>query len=137
METCEVVIFCLLALFIGIAILMLTALTDVKEKIRRKKHPKWYEYYDRAKSNAFRAGSEFSQKLDTICTRGEMLQDMLFKGECSSEEYLEAMKVLEKERVEVVTQYHLKQDALGIEADLRAADVYAKEHNLKWGIIYE
>lgn len=134
METWEVVIFCLLALFIGIAILMLT---DVEERIRRKQHPRWYEHYDRAKNNAFRAGSEFSQKLDTICARGEMIQDMLFKGKCSSEEYLEAMKVLEKERVEVVTQYQLKQEALGIEADLRAADVYAKEHNLKWGIIYE
>ena len=134
METWEAVIFCLLTLFIGIAILMLT---DIKERIRRKQHPRWYELYDRAKNNAFRAGSEFSQKLDTICARGEMIQDMLFKGECSSEVYLEAMKVLEKERVEVVAQYQLKQEALGIEADLRAADVYAKEHNLKWGIIYE
>lgn len=134
METWEVVIICLLALFIGIAILMLT---DGNEKIRRKKHPVWYELYDRAKNNAFTVGGEFSQKLDTICARGEMIQDMLFKGECSKDEYLEAMKVLEKERVEVVAQYHLKQDALGIEADLRAADVYAKEHNLKWGIIYE
>ncbi len=134
METCEVVIFCLLALFIGIAILMLT---DAKEKIQRKKHPKWYELYYRAKSNAFHVGGEFSQKLDTICARGEMLGDMLFKGECSKDEYLEAMKVLEKERVEAVEQYYSKQEALGIEADLRAADAYAKEHNLKWGIIYE
>jgi hypothetical protein len=134
METWEAVIFCLLALFVVIAILMFT---DGNEKIRRKKHPKWYEHYDRAKSNAFRAGGEFSHKLDTICARGEMIQDMLFKGECSKETYLEAMKVLEKERVEVVEQYHLKQEALGIEADLRAADAYAKEHNLKWGIIYE
>lgn len=133
METWEVAIFCLLALFIGIAILMLT---DVKERIRRKRHPKWYEHYDRAKNNAFMAGGEFSQKLDTICARGEMIQDMLFKGECSKDEYLEAMKALEKERVEAVEQYHLKQDTLGIEADLRAADAYAKEHNLKWGFLY-
>jgi hypothetical protein len=134
METWEVVIFCLLALFVGIAIL---TLTDVNEKIRRKRHPVWYEHYDRAKNNAFRAGSEFSQKLDTICARGEMLSAILFKGECSREEYLEAMKTLEKERVETVEQYHLKQEALGIDADLKAADAYAKEHNLKWGIIYE
>lgn len=134
METWEVVIICLLALFGGIAILILT---DVEEKIRRKKHPVWYEYYDRAVHNAFIAGGEFSQKLDTICARGEMIQDVLFKGECSKDVYLEAMKVLEKERVETVEQYHLKQEALGIEADLRAADTYAKEHNLKWGIIYE
>jgi predicted Zn-dependent peptidase len=134
METWEVVIICLLALFTGIAILIPT---DINEKIRRKQHPKWYEHYDRAKNNAFRVGGEFSQKLDTICARGEMFQDILFKCKCSKEEYLEAMKVLEKERVEAVEQYHLKQEALGIEADLRAADAYAKEHKLKWGIIYE
>lgn len=134
MEIWEVVIICLLALFIGIAILMLT---DVEEKIRRKKHPVWYEHYDRAKNNAFIAGGEFSQRLDTICARGEMIQNMLFKGECSKDEYLEAMKVLEKERVETVEQYHLKQEALGIDADLKEADAYAKEHNLKWGIIYD
>ena len=134
METWEVVIVCLPALFAGIAILMLT---DVKKKIRRKQHPVWYEHYDRAKNNAFAAGGEFSQRLDTICVRGEIIQDMLFKGECSKDEYLEAMKVLEKERAETVEQYHLKQKALGIETDLIAADAYAKEHNLKWGIIYE
>jgi predicted Zn-dependent peptidase len=134
METWEIVIICLLALFMGIAVLMLT---DGKEKIRRKQHPVWYEHYDRAKNNAFTVGGEFSQKLDTICARGEMIQDMLFKGECSKEEYLEAMKALEKERVEAVEQYHLKQDTLGIDADLREADAYAKEHNLKWCIIYE
>ncbi len=128
-----VIIFCLLVLFLGFGILMST---DIKERIRRKKHPKWWELYDRAKSNAFRVGGEFSQKLGTICARGEMIQDMLFKGECSKDEYLEAMKVLEKERVEAVEQYHIKQDTLGIEADLRAADAYAKEHNLKWGILY-
>ena len=135
METWEVVILSILLFTFGCMCVL--SITDIKEKVRRKIHPKWYELYDRAKSNAFRAGSEFSQKLDTICARGEMIQDMLFKGECSSEVYLEAMKVLEKERVEVVTQYQLKQEALGIEADLRAADAYAKEHNLKWGIIYE
>lgn len=134
METWEVVIFCLLTMFGGIAIWMLV---DVKEIIRRKQHPKWYEHYDRAKRNCFQVGGEFSQKLDTICARVKMIQDMLFKGECSKEEYLEAMKVLEKERVEAVEQYHLKQEALGIDADLKEADAYAKEHNLKWGIIYE
>lgn len=133
METWKVVVICL-ALFVGIAILMLT---DGNEKIRRKKHPKWYEHYDRAKNNAFTAGSEFTKKLDTICARGEMCYDLLLKGKCSKDTYLEAMKILEKERVEVVEQYQLKQEALGIEADLKEADAYAKEHNLKWGIIYE
>lgn len=129
-----VVVAALLAFGIGGAIL---TFTDVGERVRRKKHPIWYEHYDRAKNNAFRTGGEFSQKLDTICARGEMIQDMLFKGECSREKYLEAMKVLEEERVEAVAQFRLKQEILGIEADLKEADAYAKEHNLKWGILYE
>ena len=134
METWEVVIMCLLALFIGIAILMLT---DVEEKIRRKKHPEWYEHYNRAKRNSFIVGGEFSQKLNTIAARMDMLQGLLLNGKCSRGEYLDAIKVLEQERVEAVEQFHLRQESLGIEEDLKAADAYAKEHNLKWGIIYE
>lgn len=136
METWAVAILSIL-LFTFMCMCVLSITDIIKDKVRRRQHPKWYECYDRAMNNAFRAGSEFSQKLDTICARGEMIQDMLFKGECSSEKYLEAMKVLEKERVEVVEQYQLKQTILGIDTDLKEADAYAKEHNLKWGIIYE
>lgn len=134
METWEAVILSILLFTFGCMCVLSTA--DIKERIRRKKHPKWYELYDRAKNNMFKCGTEFSQKLDTVCARGEMIQDMLVNGKCSSEAYLKAMEIIEKERVEAVEQYHLRQEALGIEADLRAADAYAKEHNLKWGIIY-
>ena len=133
----KTLIICLACCGLGAVIVGLMLGDTIIERIRRKKHPKWYELYNRAKNNAFRAGGEFSAKLDTICARGEMLGDMLYKGACSKDEYLEAMKVLEKERVEAVEQYHLNQDALGIEVDLKEADAYAKEHNLKWGIIYD
>ena len=33
--------------------------------------------------------------------------------------------------------YKQAEDALRIKEDLRAADTYAKEHNLEWGIIYK
>lgn len=133
METWEVVIFCLLALFIGIAILMLT---DGKEKIRRKKHPVWYEYYDRALSNSFTIGSRFREMIDTLDNRRDMIQGMFFNGKCTADEYKEASKAIDKDFEEAYRWFEFNKEALGIEADLKAADAYAREHNLKWGIIF-
>ena len=132
METWEVVIICLLALFIGTAILILT---DVKEKIRRKKHPVWYEHYDRALHNSFTIGSRFREMVDTLDNRRDMIQGMLFNGECTTDEYKEASKTIDKDFEEAYRWFEFNKEALGIEADLKAADAYAKEHNLKWGFI--
>ena len=132
METWEVVILCLLALFIGIAILMLT---DVKEKIRRKKHPVWYEYYDRALSNSVVIGSRFREQTETINARRELIQDMFFQGRCAVDKYDDAMKAFDKEQREAAKRF--SRDKEGILQDLAAADAYAKDHNLKWGIIYK
>lgn len=134
METWEVVIFCLLALFIGIAILMLT---DVKERIRRKKYPKWYELYDRALANSIWIGSSFRKKIETLNARRELVQETFFHGECTADEYSNAMKIIEEEQREAAKQFVIDKEAYGIEADLKEADAYAKEHNLKWGIMYD
>ena len=82
METWEVIISCLLALFGGIAILVLT---DVKEKIRRKQHHVWYEHFDRAKNNAFSIGGKYTKKLDNINMRRKFYQDLYVEGECTEE----------------------------------------------------
>ena len=134
METWEVVIFCLLALFIGITILMLT---DVQEKIRRKKHPVWYEHYDRALSNSFMAGSKYHRQEEVFKARSKMIQDMFFNGKCTAEEYTEAMSSLYEDVCTESRRYIEEKEALGIMKDLEAADTYAKEHNIKWGIIYK
>ena len=134
METWEVVIICLLALFIGIAILMLT---DVQEKIRRKKHPEWYQHYDRALSNSFTIGSRFREIVDTLDNRRDMIQGMFLRGECPADEYNKVSKAIDKDFEEAYKWFEFNKTALGIDKDLKAADAYAKEHNLKWGILYE
>jgi hypothetical protein len=134
METWEVVIFCLLALFVGIAILMLT---DGKEKIRCKKHPIWYEHYNRAKHNSFMAGSKHHKQEEVFKARSKMIQDMLFNGKCTADEYNEAMRSLYEDVCTESTRYMEELESLGIMQDLEAADAYAKEHNLKWGILFK
>ena len=134
METWEAVIICLLALFMGIAILMLT---DGKEKIRRKQHPVWYKYFDRAKNNAFDIGGKYASKLDNINMRRKFYQDLYIEGKCTDEEYKKAMNTIDVDFIDAYKWYKQAEEALRINEDLRAADTYAKEHNLKWGIIYE
>ena len=134
METWEVVIFCLLVLFIGVAILMLTI---GAEKLRRKKHPVWYELYDRALANSIWVGSTFRKKLETINARRERFQELFFHGELTEEEYDNAMEILDKERTVAAKQFCIDKTAYGIEDDLKKADAYAKKHNLKWGILYD
>ena len=134
METWEVVIFCLLALFVGIAILMLI---DVKEKIRRKQHPVWYTYYNRAKSNAFDIGGKYTKMLDSINMRRKFNQDLYIEGKCTDEEYKNTMNIIDADFIDAYKWYKQAEEALRINDDLKEADAYAKEHNLKWGIIYE
>jgi hypothetical protein len=134
METWEVVIICLLALFIGIVILILT---DVKEKIRRKQHPVWYRYYDRAKNNAFDIGGKYTKMLDSINERRKLVQDTFTEGRCTAEDYKYVMNTIDVDFIDASKWYKQAEEALRINEDLRAADAYAKEHNLKWGIIYE
>ena len=134
MEIWEVVILCLLALFIGIAILMLT---DVQEKIRRKKHPVWFKHYDRALKNSFNVGSKFRTQAEGINYRRTRIQEMFFNGECSADEYNDVMQALDEDYREVARQFSIEKESLGVLQDLKAADAYAREHNFKWGILYE
>jgi uncharacterized protein YecT (DUF1311 family) len=66
-----------------------------------------------------------------------MVMDMFFKGECTEDEYDNAMKSINKQYKEAAKQFSIDEEALRINEDLKAADAYAKKHNLKWGIIYE
>ena len=108
-----------------------------KAKIRRKKHPVWYEYYDRALSNSFAIGSALRVQNKTINAREKMIYDMLIRGECTEDEYLEALHTLNKERRDAVKQSSTDREAYCIDDDLKAADAYAHAHNLKWGMLYK
>ena len=64
-------------------------------------------------------------------------QKQLFDGDCLAEDYRDIMKTLTADYCDAVSAYKHSSETLGIDADLKAADAYAKEHNLEWGFIYE
>ena len=129
-----VVVVVLLAFGVGGAILIFT---DVGERVRRKKHPVWYEHFDRAKNNAFDIGGKYTKMLDSINERRKLVQDTFIEGRCTAEDYKVVMKDIDTDFIDAINWYKQAEAALRINEDLKAADAYAKEHNLKWGILYE
>ena len=104
---------------------------------RYKKHKFWYNHYNRALRNSMCIGSQFSEKINSINEQIKLMQQKLLDGGCLADDYREAMKSLAAAYCDAVSTYKNSEVALGIEDDLKKADAYAKEHNLKWGILYE
>ena len=127
-----------------IAILIISALAligtlvsfDVVEYFRRLKHPKWYEYFDRAKKNSFVIGSRLRDATDIVNKCIVTAQEAYKNKEWTAEQFRCIMKLYADEYVRAVEQYQQDTIALGIDDDLKAADKYAKEHNWKYGILY-
>lgn len=131
------VILLLIIVALGVLVLSFTVGGDLGEKIRKKRHPIWYEHYNRALHNAFEIGGKYTKMLDSINERRKLAQDTFIEGKCTAEVYKDTMKAIDSDFIDAYKWYKQAEEALRINEDLKAADAYAKEHNLKWGIIYE
>ena len=136
METYEVFILAGFALIV-LAVAGLAIGSSIKEKVRRKKHPVWYEHYNNALANSMHIGNKFRHRIEYINKLKEVFQDKFFEGGYTEAEFNDAIDVLNIEYKDATRQFRADKEAYGIEADLKAADAYAKEHNLKWGVIYD
>ena len=128
----------LIALIIVVVLAMIVILVgfDVVEFFRRKKHPKWFEHFDRATKNSFSIGGRLKDKTAAINKFISAQQEALIDGKWTDEDYRTLMRCCADEYIKAVNQYRKDFEASGIDADLKAADAYAKEHNWKWGILY-
>lgn len=124
------------AFIIIMSVYMLVGETIV-ERYRRKQHPEWYARYDRALRNSFNNGSKFKEMSETVINRMNMVKEDFLSGKCTEAEYKKAMKTLSADYVDAVLWFKQASDSDNVNADLLAADAYAKEHDLEWGILYE
>lgn len=104
---------------------------------RHKKHSIWYTHYNRALRNSIRIGSELREATGYFNSQVAFMQKQLLDGGCSAESYCEEMQALALSYCSAVTIYKNAKEALRIDADIAAANAYAKEHNLKWGMLDE
>lgn len=130
-------ILIVLTIVVTLALICTLVGFDVVDYFRRRKHPKWYEYFDRATKNSFFIGSRLKDDTANINKCIAAMQEAYKNGELTENAFRGMMRLYTNDYIKVVKQYNTEFEALGIDADLKAADTYARERDFKWGILYE
>lgn len=126
------------AIVVGMIFLpiLLAGLTDcIVKSIRKHKHSEYFEYYSTAVSESFRIGGELSAEKKRIEYYIKLYSEGYRDGECTVKDITEKMAELTKIWISACDKYN--QEYKDIKVLLQKADTYAKQHNLKWGIIYD
>ena len=134
-----------LGVFIGVAaciggliflpILFVNLIDHITESIRKNKHPEYFEFYDTAISESFRIGGKLNAEKRRIEYYIKLYSDGYRDGECTAEQITKKMAQVTQWWITACDEYN--QEHKNIKVLLHKADAYAKEHNLKWGIIYD
>lgn len=109
-------------------------INKVFEKPRREQHPEYFRLFDEAMAIVSEVHKVTEQKTDYFKYRYTLIYEGLKDGECTIEYFQDYLDHLNEEYIEFATWFEANQR----EANrlFKAADLYAKEHNLMWGILY-
>lgn len=122
------------AVFIG-PILLVNLFDRLLENHRRQKHPEYFKYWDAALEKSFARGAEYNRRKEYFDYKFRLYSLGLRDGECTNEYYTKKMNALMVEYQELCDWFQEKEKE--ISELLVKADLYAKEHGLTWGIIYD
>lgn len=130
----------ILSIIIVIAIFVLPVITvfvidKVIQKHRRKKHPEYFKYWDEAIKLAFERGAEYNKRKEHFDYKFKLYTDGLRDGECTWEYYKEQMNNHMLEYRTLCDWF--QEEEKKIRELLIKADLYAKEHDCYWGVIYD
>lgn len=120
---------------IFLPILFAGLIDHIVESIRKNKHPEYFEFYNTAVYESFRIGGKLNAEKRRIEHYIKLYGDGYRDGECTVEHITKKMAQLTQRWITACDEYN--QEKKNIEVLLQKADAYAKEHKLKWGIIYE
>jgi hypothetical protein len=121
---------------LSIVLIAVPALFEgVLERHRRKEHPKYFEYWDNALALSFERGTKYKKYREHFEYQVELCSEGLIEGECTNRYYTDKMNDLITEYQEFCDWF--KEEDKVINELLRQADIYAKEHDLMWGILYD
>ena len=105
------------------------------ERYRKWKHPKWYEYYNKAKSLCFDNAEFMKATMCAIEYQHDVLLNML-KDDRIDEQKVKSMYISLTEAFKVFkTEYDYRQAK--VDELLHLAHDYAVKNNLKWGLLYD
>lgn len=136
MEAIKVLVGAIVFIAAPIAIVYIVNLADtLVEKYRRKKHPEWYKYWDEALGLSLARGAEYNKRKENFDFKFKLYSDGLLDGECTNEYYEKKMRELVVKYQQLCEWYQATEKE--IRELLVKADLYAKEHDLMWGILYD
>jgi hypothetical protein len=128
-----VILVALAFVFFG-PILLVDLFDTLLEGRRRKKHPEYFKYWDESLKLSFERGAEYNRRKEYFDYKFKLYSLSLRDGECTYEYYSESMNKLMVEYQELCAWF--QEEETKINELLIKADLYAKEHDLLWGIIY-
>ena len=128
-----VIILGMIACF-AVPLLLIDWIDSIIGKIRKHKHPEYFDLYETAVSESFRIGGKFNEKQEYIVHYLKLYGDGYLKGECTKEDFDKKMQELTSIYIDACDDYNREYSK--IKTLLDKANDYAKEHGLKWGIIY-
>lgn len=121
--------------FMILPFIIISLVEKLMIKYRRKKYPEYFTYYDAAKHICFDASDKINKKIDYFNFRVKILTDGLNEGECTADYFKASFDAMTDRYIEASAEF-VKQRAES-EEWFKKADDYAREHNLKWGILYD
>lgn len=128
-----VIIIGMIACF-AVPLLLIDWIDSIIEKIRKHKHPEYFDLYETAVSESFRIGGKLNEKAKYIEHYLKLYGDGYLNGECTKEDFDKKMQELIRIYTDACDDYNREYSKIKILLD--KANAYAKEHGLKWGIIY-
>ena len=128
------VIFAIFVVFVA-PFIVTEAIDKLIEKCRRKKYPEYYKYWDESLKLSFERGAEFNRRKQRFDYYFKLYTEGLRDGECTNEYFTDHMNKHMEEYKCLCVWFQEEEDK--IRELLIKADLYAKEHNLRWGIIYK
>lgn len=134
MDTVKALVFFILVSSLILLILATNAVGRLLKRRRRKKHPEYFKYYNEAAILSFERGARYSRRRECFDYKLKLFNDGLRDGECTKDYYFEQLNKLMIEYQELCDWFQNTEKE--IRELLVKADLYAKEHNLRWGVLY-
>ena len=128
-------VFAVTAGLIFLPLLAAELFDHIVKSIRKQKHPEYFDLYDTAISESFRIGGKLNAEKRRIEYYIKLYSEGYRDGECTAEHITKKMAQVTQWWITACDEYN--QEQKNIKVLLQKADAYAKEHNLKWGIIYD
>jgi hypothetical protein len=104
-------------------------------KYREARYPEYFELYRKAMTDAFRVGTNYTKELKYLKFNMELYTEGYRDGECTREYFERKMGNLVVQYADLTDEYTeaCKENKKLVDA----VDAYAREHNLKWGRMYD